>query len=53
MSMDHEIYVEGTVSRCVLEELVKDNYCKSGTFRENLIFANIREFDALRIQGSR
>ena len=23
-------------------------YCKSGNFRENLIFANIREFDASR-----
>ena len=32
---------------------IKAIYCRFGNFRENLIFANIREFAASRIQSSR
>ena len=39
--------------QCIVIKYAGVNYCRSGNIRENLIFANIRELVASRIQSSR
>ena len=40
-------------SSCYNSRFFRTNHCRSGNIRVNLIFANIRELLASRIQGSR
>ena len=48
-SMQHVHVLEASICLCLLHA----KYCRSGNIRENLIFANIRELVASRIQSSR